>query len=190
VSSRKGRKLVWFIATAALVFAVGYYRQSMQTGESVHFALNYPAKGTSAGGLGAMGKEGVLVVDVARIGLLKKMLQPNVINLSSHWIRNTGGTPRHIRLSTEGFAYPVRCESTDKTWDEETSTIGRTLDPGQDVTVDWFVTLPRPLPPGDVLVDGTIVVHDADTGERLTVFPVKIVRGAAAAAKAGDCCGG
>ncbi|MDH4139896.1 MAG: hypothetical protein OEV43_04930 [Coriobacteriia bacterium] len=186
--SRRAGKLLWFAATVAIVFAVGSYRQFTQTGESVHFALNYPAEGQSAGGLGARGADGYLVVDVARTGLIKKILQPNVINLSTHWLHNAGDTPRRIRVSAEGFGYPIRWESTDKTWNEEQLEIGRTLDPGEDVTVDLFVTLPRPLPPGDVLASGDIVVHDADTGDRLTVFPVRIVRGAAAAAEAGDCC--
>ena len=80
----------------------------------------------------------------------------------------------------------ARWESTDKTWDEGTHEIGRELAPGDDVTVDWFVTFPRPMPDEDVLMKGTIVVYDAETDERLTAFPVTFVRGKSAAEAAGD----
>ncbi|MDO8847494.1 MAG: hypothetical protein Q7W51_03805 [Coriobacteriia bacterium] len=186
---KRTHKVLWFIATMTVVFAAGYYRQTIQTGESVHFALNYPAEGDETGGLGALGADGKLVVQVEKVSPIKKLLQPNVFNLSSHWLRNVGDTPRHIRLELEGFNYPVRWESTDKTWDEETHSIGRILEPGEDVTVDWFVTLPRPVPTDDVIIEGAIVVIDADTGERLTVFPVKFMGGDAVIGEGGDCCG-
>ena len=47
--------------------------------------------------------------------------------------------------------------------------------------MDWFVTLPRPLPTEDLIIEGTIVVIDAETDERLTEFPVQFVRDPAAA---------
>ena len=178
----RARKILWFVVTIAAVFAVGYYRQSIQTGESVHFALNYPAEGADVGGLGAMGEDGYLAVDVTKVSPIKSLLQPHVFNLSSHWLRNVGDTPRRIRLELEGFEdYDVRWESTDKTWNEKTHEIERLLDPNEDVTVDWFVTLPRPLPTEDLIIDGTIVVIDAETDERLTEFPVQFVRDPAAA---------
>jgi hypothetical protein len=64
----------------------------------------------------------------------------------------------------------------EKTWNEEDHSIGRELPPGSNATVDWFITLPRPLPPGGVLEEGRIVVYNADSGERLSALPVKIVR--------------
>jgi hypothetical protein len=179
-------KILWFVVTMAIVFAAGFYRQTIQTGESVHFSLNYPATGMQTGGLGAMGDTGKLVVEVAKVSPIKKLLQPNVFNLSTHWLRNVGDTPRRIRIELEGFDCPVRWESTDKTWDEKTHEIGRVLAPGDDVTVDWFVTLPRPLPEDDVIIDGAIVVLDAETGERLTEFPVKFLGGEATVGEGGD----
>lgn len=186
----RGRAVLWFVLTVAIVFAVGFYRESMNDGESVHFSINYPASGSDAGGMGARGAEGLVVVNVAHTGVVKHLLQPRVINLSTHWLHNAGDRPRRVRLEAEGFVYPVRWESTERTWDERTHSIGRVLPPGSNATVDWFVTLPDPLPEGDSIMAGAIVVLDADTGQRLTRLPIHIVANDAGAAKAGDCCGG
>jgi hypothetical protein len=189
VKSRRTQAILWFIITVAIVFGVGFYRDAIGDGESVHFSVNYPAKGPAAGGVGAMGEEGYIVVNVAHTGLLKKVVQPNVVNLSTHWLKNVGDEPRKIRLELEGVPYPVRWESTERTWNEEDHSIGRELPPQSNATVDWFITLPKPLPPGDTIVDGAIVVYDAETDEKLTTFPVFVVRNEAGASKASDCCG-
>jgi hypothetical protein len=189
VQGRRGRYLLLFCAAMAAAFALGAFRNTMADAESVHYSLNFPASGTAAGGEGAMGKSGRVVVDLANTGFIKQALQPNEVNLSSHWVKNVGDRPRRIRLEAEGVTYPLRWESMERSWDERTRTLGRVLAPGESVTVDWQLTLPRPVPTG-VLVDSHIVVFDADTGERLTELPIHIVNGAAAAAaaKAGDCC--
>ena len=170
------RRLLWFLAAVAIVFAAGFYREGMQTAEAVHFALNYPATGNDVGGLGARGTEGKIKVDIEKQGLVKKLIQPNVVNLSTHWLHNASDKPMRVKLAVEGFKSPVRWESIEKTWNEEDHSIGRELPPGSNATVDWFITLPRPLPPGGVLDEGNIVVYNADSGEKLSVMPVKIVR--------------
>jgi hypothetical protein len=186
---RRGKAALWFVVTVAMVFAVGFYRDAIGDGEAASFGLNYPATGKDVGGIGARGTEGYALVNLAHMGLLKKMTQPNVVEFSSHFVKNVGDEARRIRLEAEGFAYPVRWESNEATWDEEKREIGRPLQPGSMVTVHLFVTLPKPLPPGDTILDGKIVVYDADTDERLSALPVFVVRNNAAATKAGDCCG-
>lgn len=179
-----------FAFTLAVVAALGLgaCRATMTDGEAVHYSLNFPARGYAAGGIGVSSKEGHLIVNLANTGLIKRILQPNVVNLSSHWVKNVGDRPRRVRFEAEGMPYPLKWASLERSWDERTRSIGRVLAPGDTVTVDWYVTLPDPLPPGDVLVDSRIVVYDADSGERLTALPIRFVRDAAAAAKAGDCC--
>jgi hypothetical protein len=189
MSKARWRYALLFAAAMAAAFALGALRTTMADAESVHYSLNFPASGTAAGGEGAMGKSGRVVVDLANTGLIKRMLQPNEVNLSSHWVKNVGDITRRIRLEAEGVAYPLRWDSMERTWDSRTRTLGRPLKPGEYVTVDWTLTLPRPLPTGTI-VDSHIVVFDADTGERLTEMPIHVVNGAAAAAaaRAGDCC--
>ena len=185
---RRARYLLLFLAAMAAAFSLGAYRNTMGDAESVHYSLNFPARGFAAGGEGAMGKSGHVIVNLANTGFIKQFLQPNEVNLSSHWVKNVGDKSRRIRLEAEGVQYPLKWDSIDKYWDERTRTIQRPLAPGESVTVDWELTLPRPLPDTDLIVDARIVVYDADTGDRLTAMPIRIVNSAAAAAKAGDCC--
>jgi hypothetical protein len=187
VVRRRGLYLLVFAVGLAGALGLGAYRNTMADAESVHYSLNFPARGYAAGGEGAMGKSGHVIVNVGNTGIIKRLLQPNEVNLSSHWVKNVGDTPRRIRLEAEGVQYPLKWASMERSWDDRTLTLGRRLKPGESVTVDWELTLPRPLPNG-IIVDSRIVVYDADTGERLTAMPIRIVNGAAAAAKAGDCC--
>ncbi len=184
---RKATYLLLFVAAMAFAFGLGAYRNTMGDAESVHYSLNFPARGYAAGGEGAMGKSGHVIVNLGNTGIIKRLLQPNEVNLSSHWVKNVGDTPRRIRLAAEGVQYPLQWSSIDRSFDPRTLVVGRTLPPGDAVTIDWELTLPRPLPEG-LIVDSRIVVYDADTGERLTAMPIRIVNGNAAATAAGDCC--
>jgi pimeloyl-ACP methyl ester carboxylesterase len=65
VQGRRGRYLLLFCAAMAAAFALGAFRNTMADAESVHYSLNFPASGTAAGGEGAMGKSGRVVVDLA-----------------------------------------------------------------------------------------------------------------------------
>jgi hypothetical protein len=186
--SRRARWALLFVVGLAAAFALGFFRSTMGDAESVHYSLNFPARGFAAGGEGAMGKSGHVIVNLANTGFIKQLLQPNEVNLSSHWVKNVGDKTRRIRLEAEGVQYPLKWGSIDKSFDESTLIVQRPLKPGESVTVDWDLTLPRPLPEDDIIVDARIVVYDADTGERLTAMPIRIVNSAAAAVAAGDCC--
>lgn len=189
VVKKRWRKYLWFALAMALAFALGAWRMTMADAESVHFAVNYPATGKDMGGPGAMGATGSVVVNVGNTGFIKSVVQPDVVNLSSHWVKNVGDTPRRIRVAAEGFKYPIRWDSLDRDWDDETHSVSRALDPDEAITVDWFVTLPRPLPADTyTLAQGTFAVYDADTGELLTALPITIVNSGFGAAKGGDCC--
>ncbi|MDO8964173.1 MAG: hypothetical protein Q7W30_06735 [Coriobacteriia bacterium] len=188
MKKRRGTYLLMFMIAMAAAFGLGAYRSTMGDAEAVHYSINYPARGFAAGGAGVMAREGHLIVNVGNAGWLKQVLQPQELNLSSHWVKNVGTTPRRIRFEAEGMEYPLRWESNEKAWNEKTRTLDRMLAPGSTVTVDWFVTLPRPLPARDIIVDARMVVYDADTGERLTALPIRVVSSSAAAARAGDCC--
>lgn len=183
------QKLALFALVMAVAFALGAWRSTMSDAESVHFAVNYPAEGKDMGGPGAMGATGSVVVNVGNTGFIKATVQPNVVNLSSHWVKNVGDEPRRIRVAAEGFTYPIRWDSMDRDWDEETHSVGRPLDPDEAITVDWYITLPRPFPADTYTIDkGEFAVYDADTGERLTALPIAIVNSGFGAAKGGDCC--
>ena len=52
-------------------------------------------------GVLAYGEEGVIVIDVAKQGCLKRTLQPNYLSISSHWMRNVGTQPYQIHLDMD-----------------------------------------------------------------------------------------
>lgn len=182
-------RYLWFALAMALAFGLGAWRVTMADGESVGFAVNYPASGGDAGGLGPMGNTGGVEMNVGNTGILKRIVQPDVASLSSHWVRNVGDTPRRIRVAAEGFDYPIRWHSTERTWDEETHSVGRLLDPDEAIGVELLVTLPWPYPADIYTLDqGKFTVYDADTGELLTELPISIVNTRFSSAKGGDCC--
>jgi hypothetical protein len=186
---RRWHRVALFALAMVAAFALGSWRSTMSDAESVHFAVNYPATGKDMGGPGAMGATGSVQVNVGNTGFLKKVAQPNVVNLSTHWLKNVSDAPLRIRVAAEGFKYPIRWDSLDVDWDEETHTVSRALRPEESITVDWFVTLPWPFPADTYTLDqGTFTVYDADSGERLTALPVSIVNSRFLAAKGGDCC--
>ena len=187
--AKRWQKLSLFGLAMVVAFALGAWRGNMSDAESVHFAVNYPASGKDAGGPGAMGATGSVRVNVGNNGFLKSWAQPNVVNLSTHWLKNVSDRPMRIRVAAEGFKYPIRWDSLDVDWDEQTHSVSRALRPDESVTVDWFVTLPRPFPADVFTLDrGTFAVYDADSGQRLTALPISIVNSGFAAAQGGDCC--
>lgn len=187
--SKRWHRLALFALAMVVAFALGAWRGTMTDAESVHFAVNYPATGKDMGGPGAMGATGSVLVNVGNTGLIKTWAQPNVVNLSTHWLKNVSDKPLRIRVAAEGFKYPIRWDSLDVGWEEETHTVARALRPDESITVDWFVTLPRPFPADTFTIDqGTFAVYDADSGKRLTALPVSIVNSGFLAAKGGDCC--
>jgi hypothetical protein len=188
---RRWLLLLWFVAAMAVAFGVGALRQSTSSAESIHFSINFPAEGKEAGGPGPMAKLGFVAADVGKTGFLKALVQPRVVNFSSHWVRNVGDRPIRVRLEMEGIRSPVRWDSLDKDWDEETRSISRPLAPGETVTVDWYITIPDPLPAGSPVVEkGRIVIYDADTGERLSVLPLSIMNSDNLLAEQGEGGGG
>jgi hypothetical protein len=188
VRQRRWWKWLWFAVAVGVAFGLGAWRGTMADGESVHYAVNYPAEGKEAGGPGARGGTGFVVVNVAHTGLLKRITQPNVVNLSTHWLRNVGKKPLRIRLAAEGFTMPIRWDSLELAWDAENHSVSRPLAPGEAITVDWYVTLPRPIPITKVIDEGKLVVYDADTGKALTRLPIAIVNGKVTTGAGGDCC--
>jgi hypothetical protein len=196
----------WSLALLAFVFAMGFGRwaQSLFTkSELMHFSVNFPSEGRAetmsccnvggpwartygddwndypAGGLLAYGEEGALVVDVGQQGLLKRTLQPNLISISSHWLRNVGIQPYHIRLEMDMCDLEMRWVTFERDWDPVTRTSTRAVAPGDNYNMDWLFTIPSEQHNQSLICAGELRVIDADSGDVLTDLPVKIVNSAA-----------
>lgn len=179
---------VWGSAAAAVVFALGAWGGSVAAGERGAFTMNFPASGTEVGGPSPRELTGHIVVNVDEQGFVKRLVQPNVIEVASHVVRNVGDKPLKIRFAKEGFeGAEAEWHSRDKAFDPETGVIERLIVPGEAVDFGLLLTFPKPLPAGQVVSMGTIVVSDAQTGVKLSALPVTIAHDAAAVA-GGSCC--
>ncbi len=187
-SSRRWEGVVLFVIALWVALMLGQYRKALSASESVHFAVNFPAMTTArAGGLGAMGKDGPVVIDLARTGFIKNLIQPHRINISSHWISNKGDRPRRIRLELVGIDYPTEWQTTDKTFNPRTHEFGRLIAPKQSVSVDWDIEIPAAAAKRKAIASGGVAVIDAQTGERISLLPIRIVNKGGVGA-ASDCC--
>ena len=193
---------VWSLGIVGLLFAVGFGRwaQSLFTvSELVHFSVNFPSEGRAetmsccdlggswtrthdpqwndypAGGLLAYGEEGALVVDVGRAGWLKRLLQPDFVSISTHWLRNVGAQPYRIGMDMELCGMELDWETFERDWDPVTKTSMRVIEPGDMFNMDWYFHIPAELRDRDVVCEGMLKVVDADSGALLTDLPVKII---------------
>ena len=197
---------VYSLALVGFLFAIGFgkWAQSLFTkSELMHFSVNFPSEGRAQtmsccdvggpwareygddwndypeGGLLAYGEEGALVVDVGQQGLLKRTLQPNLISISSHWLRNVGTQPYRIRLEMEMCDLETEWLTFERDWDQATQTSSRYIEPGDTFNMDWFFKIPPDQRNQSIVCEGELRIIDADNDTLLTDLPVRIVNSAA-----------
>jgi hypothetical protein len=182
----------WAIGGLVAAVLLGAYGMSIGGAERGSFAMNFPSEGGKpSAGPSARALTGSISVPLDSAGFIKRLLQPNVIEVASHSVRNVGATPRRIRFETTGFettGAPVAMEwhSRDRAWNPDTHEIDRDLAPGQAVDFGLTVTLAQPIPAVAVPLQGVILVKDARTSEVLSQLAVKFERAGLPAG--GDCC--
>lgn len=192
----------WVLALGGALSAVlfGRWAQSLFTvSELVHFSVNFPSDGRAetmsccdlggpwardrdpdwnayaAGGVLTWGEEGGIVVDVGRQGLLKRTLQPNLLSLSTHWLRNVGTQPYHIRLDMDLCGMDLEWETFERDWDPATQTSTRAIEPGDTFNMDWYFRVSPEDRDRSVVCAGQLRVYDADTQSLLTELPIQII---------------
>lgn len=195
--------LVAALATLATLLAGRWAVSLFSESEFVHFSVNFPTvpgadvlpraavggpwarvpeglwRGYPRGGLVAWGTEGAILVDIGKAGLLKRVLQPWVVTLSSHWIRNVGERARRVRLELEACGLPVRWETFEAAWDPASKATTRAIPPGGTFSMDWVVDVPAGRRPEPLLCAGAVRVYDADSGALLTDLPLTLRHGRA-----------
>ncbi len=122
----RGRARAVFLAAVVLTLLAGRWSYGLfTTSEFIHFSVNFPTANHApamtaeelggpwamdselreqpipAGGILVWGREGEITVDMGRQGIIKELLQPRDLTLSSHWIRNVGKEPRRIHLDLD-----------------------------------------------------------------------------------------
>ena len=191
------------IAGVLFASAIGLWSKSLFTiSESVHFSVNFPAgenvpagekmsccdlgtpwerafgsewKDYPPGGVLVWGTEGQLLIDIGQEGWLKRTLQPNFINLSSHWIRNVGMKPYKIRLDMDLCDFDLEWETFEANWDQVTQSSTRYIQPGKGFNMDWYFKVPPEAMQQNVVCRGKLEVFDADTGKSLSILPITML---------------
>ena len=95
----------------AVTVGAGAYAQDYGKNEIVHFWLAVPAGDVAEPqvlrGAGPPVSLSPIYIDLDARGVLKKLLQPNVEALSTHWIYNLGKKPVRIRMDLINCSIPV-----------------------------------------------------------------------------------
>lgn len=186
MSKERTRKLLWAAAGVWLALALGGYGGQIAGGERGAFVMNFPATGAECGGPSMRELTGSISVSLSKQGFLKRAVQPHVIDIAGHVVRNIGDTPREISFEASGFPETTEYESRDRAWNPTTHTIERPIPPGQSVDFGLLVRLPESVPATGPIVDGAIVIRDVATGETLSELPVRIF--ATGDGSGGSCC--
>ncbi|MDP2234279.1 MAG: hypothetical protein Q8K89_11620 [Actinomycetota bacterium] len=169
-----------------MAVALGAYTSSVSVGERVSFVMNYPATGTEVGGPSMRALTGHVSASLDKAGFAKRLMQSNVIDVASHVVLNSGSVERHISFETSGFPEATEWHSRDKDFNPVTHAIDRPIAPGEAVDLSLRVTFPRPLPAEEVLLEGSILVVDTETGKTLSELPVHVYR--SGTGTQGSCC--
>ncbi|WP_019849164.1 hypothetical protein [Desulfitobacterium sp. PCE1] len=179
---QKGRKLaittIVFTLSLGLVIGAGYYKSSIGDGGS--FNLNLPQKDT--------GKVKTVTVNLDEQGLLKKLLQPDLIEVRSHAITNKSNKDYNLQFELTDNSLPVRMSVKDDAWDEKNNTLNRPLKPGQKVNFNMYFDVSKELFNASEIYDGRLNVLDFTTKEQLGYVPIKIVNTNMASDGNKDCC--
>lgn len=184
------------IGVFLLTIGAGFYAQEFGKAEMVHFRVAVPAgtitKPTVINAYGQQVNMAPLTINLVQRGFLKNALNGGIEGISTHGIVNAGKKPVRIRMEMVNSTIPVRWEvSANLAYDPETHTFTEPLMPGKSIPnlgIDWFFDLPREHFYEPVIYDGGLEFTDADTGELLTVLPIRIVNADLSADTAAGAC--
>ncbi|MDH5806651.1 MAG: hypothetical protein QXW62_02290 [Candidatus Methanomethylicaceae archaeon] len=192
----KIKYLTGFVIAMLFTLYASVYAAEVRDSEIVHFWIAIPAgnitKPITIYGAGPPIRMAPLIIDLDERGILKKLIQPNVEAISTHWIYNVGRKPLKIGLKLINANIPIEWEvKANWPYDASKHIFLEPIPPGgriPNLSIDWYFIIPDYLMNEKVIYDGGLLVYDADTGESLTFIPIKIVRGLLSSG-GGSCCG-
>jgi hypothetical protein len=190
--SRKPRVLysiVGLVVLAVLVFGSSVYAKStLNPTELSHFFVPFPA-GRVVRPMTVKTADGnrsifvrPIVIDVDRRGILKRLINPGVEGLSTHWLDNIDTKPHRVGMKFTNLNVDIEWSvNAGIPWNEETRTFDVAIGPGErvpDLGVDWLFFFPPEVRQKPVWYDGSLVIYDADTNETLSTIPIRFQKGA------------
>lgn len=131
-------------------------------------------RGYPEGGILVWGREGSLEVDIGRRGWIKSLLQPSVLLISSHWVRNIGTRPYRLRMELDSCGLEATWLTFERDWDASSHTTTRKIAPGESFNMDWSLETPAGIEKTVLPCRGSLKLFDAENGRLLTWFPITI----------------
>lgn len=175
------------IAVAAITVGSSVYaKRVLNPSELVHFFVPFPV-GKVVRPMTVPKPDGKqiftrpLIINVDHRGILKRILNPGLEGVSTHWLINVDSQPHRIGMRLTNVNVPVRWDvGAGIDWDPESQTFADAIPPGDsvpDLGVDWIFDFPPEVRAQNIWHEGALVIFDADSGEDLTVIPLKFHRG-------------
>jgi len=176
------------IIISGLIFGSSVYAQNtLNPTELSHFFVPFPA-GKVMRPMTVNKPDGgtifvrPMVINVDQRGILKRIFNPGVEGLSTHWLDNIDTKPHRIGMKFSNVTVEIEWNvNAGIPWDPETRTFKEAIGPGEripDVGIDWLFFFPPEVRAQDVWYNGSLIVYDADTNGNLTIIPVKFQKGA------------
>jgi hypothetical protein len=174
------------LVVASLILGSSLYGQKSLATESNKITVPFPAGVvTKPATLEKPGGGKVSVkpvsVDVNKRGLPKKVLNPGVEKISISSLTNVDTAPHRIGVKLTGSDIRTKIDvKAGIPWDDQTSTFATPVAPGQsvpDISFSIYLFFTAESKTQSTWFEGKILVFDADTGENLTVLPVKYFTG-------------
>lgn len=174
---------------SSLIFGSGVYAKgTLNPTELSHFFVPFPAGrivrpmtvDNPAGGSIFVRP---IVINVDQRGILKRLFNPAVEGLSTHWLDNIDTKPHRIGMKFTNINVDVEWDvHAGIPWNPETRTFEEPIGPGErvpDLGIDWLFFFPPEVMARDIWYDGSLIVYDADTNETLTTIPIKFQKSTA-----------
>lgn len=181
--------LIGAIVLIGLVFGSSVYAKNvMNTSELVHFFVPFPAGKvvrpmTVTNPAGGAVFTRPITINVDDRGILKRIFNPGIEGLSTHWLVNVDTKPHRIGLKLTEASFPIEWDvGAGIAFDPQTKIFAEALAPGEqmpDLGIDWFWHFSDEAMAKNVWYEGTLTVFDADTNETLTTIPIKFQKGGA-----------
>ena len=181
--------VIGVVFLSALIFGSSVYAKStLNPTELSHFFVPFPAgKVVRPMTVKQLDGSGIfvrpIVINVDQRGILKRIFNPGVEGLSTHWLDNLDTKPHRIGMKFTNVNIEVEWDvNAGIPWDPETKTFKVPIGPGErvpDLGVDWLFFFTPEVMAQDIWYDGSLVVYDADTNETLTTIPVKFQKNTA-----------
>lgn len=170
MQAKIARTVLFVVIGLTLITTAGYYREATSPKEMPGFRVNLNSSSQETA------KSWPMVVDVADLGLFKKILNPWTIHIRADSLTNEGKDPLKLRFSLVDNPLPVTWDSRQLAWNGETNTLARPFQPRESMkyALSLYFHIPPEYRQQPVIYNGGLKINDADTGRLLAFVPIKI----------------